>query len=61
MAERQKFKCHDCRHVWEPPGGAGRLPRCPQCKSGNIHKEAGRGMEGGGRGRSFGGGRFKPS
>jgi uncharacterized protein len=32
----KKFKCRDCRHVWELPDETGGQAKCPSCSSGNI-------------------------
>ena len=63
MAEMRTFKCHDCRHTWGLPFGAGRPQECPTCRGLNIHRApedrlAGPGRHGcGGRGRCYRGGR----
>ena len=55
MAGRRKFKCYECRHVWESAYGSGRPGECPKCQSKNIHRaEEERGYA---RARGFGRGR----
>jgi predicted DNA-binding protein (UPF0251 family) len=55
MAGMRKFKCYECRHIWEIAYGTGRPVECPKCQSKNIHRaEEERGharAEGFGRGR----------
>jgi predicted DNA-binding protein (UPF0251 family) len=38
MAEKRKFVCNECQHIWELPFGTGRPGGCPECKSVNIHR-----------------------
>lgn len=38
---KRKFKCEDCKHIWELPFGTGKKGiemKCPKCKSSNIHR-----------------------
>ncbi|UCG50271.1 MAG: DUF134 domain-containing protein [Phycisphaerales bacterium] len=41
ITNMRQFTCHDCSHEWEIPYGTGRLEKCPQCSSRNIHRSAG--------------------
>ncbi len=41
MASIRKFRCSDCQHTWQLPGGMGRPQDCPSCKSNNIHRAEG--------------------
>jgi len=55
MAGMRKFKCYECRHIWENAYGSGRPGECPKCQSKNIHRaEEERGYA---RARGFGRGR----
>jgi len=55
MAGMRKFKCYECRHIWESAYGSGRPGECPKCQSKNIHRaEEDRGYA---RARGFGRGR----
>ena len=37
MAGMRKFKCYECRHIWEGAYGSGRPGECPKCQSKKIH------------------------
>ncbi len=39
MVENRQFKCEGCGDVWREPFGTGRPQKCPECGSGNIHRE----------------------
>ena len=55
MAGMRKFKCYECRHIWESAYGSGRPGECPKCQSKNIHRaDEDRGYA---RARGFGRGR----
>lgn len=36
MADKRKFQCRDCEHIWEEPCGTGHPPQCPECESQNF-------------------------
>jgi predicted DNA-binding protein (UPF0251 family) len=39
MAEMRKFRCYECKHVWETAYGTDRPRGCPECQSKNIHRD----------------------
>ena len=39
MSER-KFRCNDCKHLWNLPFGTGRPSDCPKCHGKSFHREA---------------------
>ena len=51
MGDKRKFKCYECKHVWEETYGTGKPPKCIECGSTNIHR-VDTGPGGAGKGRS---------
>ena len=39
MAEDRQLGCEECGHLWREQFGTGRPRKCPECGSGNIHRE----------------------